>query len=388
MKGLYVEAEWAPREEFSLSKRELENQALIRGYTGWKKLKYTLRDDLPTPEYNEDQILIKVKSCGICGSDISLFHSDMDGYTDYASQCSFPVIIGHEFSGEVAAVGKNVQNFQVGDFVTAEDNHWCGQCIPCRHGDVNQCENLKSMGFDRGHNGAMAEYLAVDAKYCWSLNLLKNTYKDADIFDMGALVEPLACAYEAIVNVSKGFYPGDNVVILGAGGIGLACLQLLKTIGAAKIIVFEPLPFRRELALKMGADVVLDPFDNGYLDHDILWEITNGQGVGLAIEASHNPSRNFALADNALRFGGEFLCVGMSPQYPRMDYQGMVRRNLTYSGAFGHAGHSNFYQIINLLNAGRIDILPCITDRYPLDNALDALKAASSGSVGKVIVNP
>jgi threonine dehydrogenase-like Zn-dependent dehydrogenase len=388
MTGLLVDADWAPRDNVFFDETELANKAVIRGSNGWKNLRFSIKKDLNIPQYNDTQVLIKVKACGVCGSDISLFESDLEGYISYSSQCSFPVIIGHEFSGEIVAKGSKVKKFQVGDYVTAENNHWCGECIPCRYGDVNQCENMKSMGFDRGHNGAMAEFIAIDEKYCWSINQLKEKYKEKDIFDLGALIEPVSCAYEAMVNASKGLRPGDHVVILGAGGIGLAAIQLAKTCGAAKIIVFEPELRRRDLAKELGADYVLDPYDNNYLSEDTLVELTDGQGVGMAIEASRNPARNFPLVEKAIRAGGEFLCIGMAAQYPRIDYMRFVRRKITFSGAFGHAGHLNFQQVINLIVAGRINILPCITAKFKLDDALKAIKAASSGKEGKVIINP
>ena len=162
----------------------------------------------------------------------------------------------------------------------------------------------------------------------------------------------------------------------------------MKTCGAAKIIVFEPEIHRRRLAKQMGADYILDPFDNIYMDNNILMELTRGQGVGLAIEASSSPARNFAIAERAIHVGGEFLCVSIAAQYPRMDYMKLVRRKITFSGAYGHAGHNNFRQIINLIHSKRIDMSACITARFPLDHISDALTAAASGIEGKVVVIP
>lgn len=388
MMGVYVDAEWDPRRDANLSKHELGTRKTIRGSDAWKNVKYSLRTDLPIPDISDTQVLIKVHACGICGSDASLFDADMDGYTGYASQCSFPVIIGHEFSGEVVSVGSCVKHLKVGDYVTAEDNLWCGECDPCRSGALNQCRNLNSMGFNRGYNGAMAEYLAVEEKYCWSINILRNTFDDETAFKLGALVEPLSCVYEGIVNSSKGIHPGDNIAILGAGGIGLSAIQLAKTCGAAKIIVVEPRPRRRELAKQLGADHTLNPFDINLFNDDTILDLTYGQGIGMTIEASENPSNGFLLMERFMQEGGEFLCLSMAPQHTRIDYMKLIRGNITYSGSYGHAGHANFRQVINLINAGRIDILPIITSLYPLNEVEKALQAVASGNEGKVMITP
>lgn len=387
MSGYYVEAEWKPRSEAHIRQEELKNRMISRGSLAWKNVKGYLRNDLPYPECGDMQLILQVEACGICGSDTSLFLSDMDGYTDYASQCSFPVVIGHEFSGRVVEVGSKVDRFSIGDYVTCESIQWCGKCDACRRGNVNLCEHRRMIGFDRQSSGAMAQFIAVDEKYCWSLNALRSLYKERDVFELGALVEPCSCAFEAIVHNSKGIFPGDNAVIMGAGTTGLAALQLLKTMGAAKIIIFEPIPRRRELAIKMGADYALDPFAD-CLFSEVLMDITRGQGFGFAVEASSNPSRNFLLLDNVMRNNAQVVCVSMAPLYPRLDYMSVIRNNLTYSGSYGHAGKGNFGQVINLMASKRIEMLPFITARYPLAQIEKAIKESISKREGKIIILP
>ena len=388
MKGFWVDAKWAPRPEISFSDYELKNKIAKRGCDAWKNISYSFRDNIPIPECKDTQVLIKVRTAGICGSDISIFEPDEEGYMSYASQCAFPTILGHEFTGEIVEIGSSVTNFHIGEYVTAENHMWCGECTYCRCGELNHCENMHVLGCDPSYYGTFAEYVVIDQKYCNSIDCLQEVYPDDSLFTAGIMIEPLACVYEGLFNTANKFRPGDYVVIFGAGGLGLAAIALMKTCGAAKIIVFEPEIHRRRLAKQMGADYILDPFDNIYMDNNILMELTRGQGVGLAIEASSSPARNFVIAERAIHVGGEFLCVSIAAQYPRMDYMKLVRRKITFSGAYGHAGHNNFRQIINLIHSKRIDMSPCITARFPLDHIPDALTAAASGIEGKVVVIP
>lgn len=141
IKGFFVDADWEPRPEAKLNDWETNNRFSTRGNNTWKNVRGQLRMDLPYPKCGDTQILLRILTCGICGSDVSLFLSDMDGYTGYASQCSFPMVPGHEFAGEVVEVGSKVTRFRLGDYVTCENIQWCGECAACRRGNVNQCEN-------------------------------------------------------------------------------------------------------------------------------------------------------------------------------------------------------------------------------------------------------
>lgn len=388
MSGFWADAQWAPRPNVIFSDWELNNRFSTRGSNTWKNVRGVLRHDIPYPACGDNQVIIRVGACGICGSDASMFMEDMDGYMDYASQCSFPCIPGHEFSGEIVQIGAHVTHFKTGDYVTAENIQWCGRCNPCHNGDVNQCQNRMLLGFDRDYNGAFADYIAVDERYCWSINCLRGIYSEEAVLDLGALVEPTCCAFEALVHRSRGFVPGNTTVILGAGATGLASLQLLRSMGASKIIVLEPISRRRELALIMGADYAINPFADDYISSKTLMELTDGHGIDLAIEASPNPAGNFPIVEKAMRYGGEILCIGMAAQYPRIDYMACVRHNLSYTGSYGHAGHSNFGQVIKLMQSKRIDMLPCITAHYPLAQIERAIEAAITMQEGKIIVRP
>ena len=389
MRGLMVDAVWAPKELYHLSREEREKKTGHRGNMVWKNPTYSVENNLPEPVLNDCDVLIEVASCGVCGSDIDVLSKDMEGYILFSGECSFPVIIGHEFSGKVVEVGNEVTKFIIGDLVTAEECHWCGECNACRAGWFNQCSRLIQLGFNRGNNGAFADYVVVNEKYCWSLEPLRMKFDDEEkVLEAGSLVEPTSVAYEGIFSIGKGFLPGGHVVVFGAGPIGLASIQLVRASGAAKIIVFEPKEVRKNLAIRMGADYVFNPFSIDDAEIDIIMNITHGEGVSLAIEAAGSFSINIPKIEKIIGVGGKIILIGMSPEYPRIDPIVYQQRAGSLYGSLGHAAHSNFKNVINLMASGRIDMLQTITTRYSLDNAIEAIKSADNELNAKVSVKP
>ena len=257
MKALVLSAQWDPRPDYVLCDLEKCTGKAVTGSSVWRYPKMEVKE-VAKPKIKPDEVLLKVKACGVCGSDIHFYETDKDGYILYPGLTKFPTTTGHEFSGEIVEVGKEVEGFQVGDMVTAEEMIWCGHCRPCRDGYPNQCLNLEEIGFTIP--GAFAEYIAIGAKFCWKLNALMDLYKDeTKVYEMGATVEPTCVAYNGIFECAGGFKPGGYAVVYGAGPIGLAAIGLCKAAGAAKVIAFEVSEARRKLAKKMGADYVFDP---------------------------------------------------------------------------------------------------------------------------------
>ncbi len=177
MKGLLLEAEWKVRRGHKLARREKETRRALNGSNIWKNPELAIRE-VPIPRIDSDEVLIRVKACGVCGSDVHMCEVDSDGYMLFPGHSRFPCIIGHEFSGQIEEVGENVKKLRVGDMVTAEAMNWCGECLPCRAGMVNQCENLEEIGFTI--NGAFAEFVSAKAKYCCKINTLVDTYDDRE----------------------------------------------------------------------------------------------------------------------------------------------------------------------------------------------------------------
>jgi len=229
MQTVSLFADWEPRNSFKLGLKDLEGKLTYLGSQVWRNpgLKIVEKD---IPEISPTEVLIKVKACGICGSDVHMAQSDGEGYIWYPGLTSFPCTLGHEFSGIVAKAGKQAidkrsgKRYKEGEAVTAEEMFWCAACRPCADGYPNHCERLQELGFTC--DGAFAEYAKVDARYIWSLEELRGSYEEEDIFLAGSLVEPTSVAYNAVIERGGGIRPGDNVVILGGGPIGLAAVAI------------------------------------------------------------------------------------------------------------------------------------------------------------------
>lgn len=381
MKALALTAEWDPRPGYQVSAWEKETGKAITGNSVWRHPRLEVKD-VPTPRIEPDQVLVRVRACGVCGSDIHFYETDAEDYILYPGLTRFPTILGHEFSGEVAEVGSAVKDLRVGDRVTAEEMIWCGHCRPCRDGFPNQCLNLEEIGFTI--SGAFAEYIAIGAKYCWKLNDLVGRYDGQLLFDAGALVEPCSVAYNCVFVRAGGFMPGANVVIFGQGPIGLAAAAECKAAGAARVIVFETAPARRELGLKVGADQAYDP--RQVVPHQLIMELTQGQGADLLVEAAGAPDQTIPQMEQAIAINGKIAQVGRAAARVPIYLERFQVRHAQFFGSQGHSGNGIFPHVISMMAAGLIDMTRIITARYGLDQAVDAIKASADRSGGKVMV--
>ena len=268
--------------------------------------------DRPIPECKDNQVLIKVGAAGICGTDVHLLKQDEEGYSLYDGHSRYPIITGHEFSGEIVEVGKDVKKLKVGDLVSVESMHWCGTCDACRRGMFNQCKDLEEPGLT--YDGGFAEYAAVDAKYCYSLNDIMDYYNGDKMtaLELGAMVEPTGVAYNGLFVRGGGIRPGGHVVVFGAGPIGLSAISLMKTAGAAKLIAFESIPERVELAKRCGADYVYDPttFKSPDEQAELLMDLTNGVGISLFAECAGANKFTYPVMGKALAIGGKTIQIG------------------------------------------------------------------------------
>lgn len=389
MKGLVLNADWDPKADYKLTDHEIKTREVITSSSVWRNPKIKLQD-VQKPEIGPEDVLLRVKACGICGTDVHLYESDDDGYVLYPGLAKFPSVLGHEFSGLVEQVGKDVTSLKVGDMVTVEEMNWCGACTPCRNGFPNHCTNLIEIGITI--DGGLQPYLSVNAKYCWKLNALKDIYGDEEkIFEAGALVEPTCVAYNAVFERGGGFRPGAYVVIYGAGAIGLAATALARTAGAAKVIVFEVLEKRQQLAKDMGADIVLDPVKlqkDGSSPHEQVMEITDGQGADFHLESAGLPDIILPEIEKSLAINGIIVQTSRSPERTGLYLETLQVRRGQLFGAQGHSGHGNFPNVVRLMASGRIDMTKIITARFALDDAVDAFTQASKRDGGKVMVKP
>ena len=290
MEAVRLFLDWHPRQGAHLGVGDAEGKRAQQGNKFWRNPRLqVVREALP--EIGPTEVLIKVRACGICGSDVLMADSDQDGYTRYGYLMSNNVIIGHEFSGEIVAMGERIKElqsrtgreiFRIGTPVTAQCVVNCGFCERCKEGKFDECWLGEERGFSL--DGAMAEYTVADLRHIYSLEALREKYPGGELFLAGALIEPLAGVYKALVEVAGGLAPGDSAVVIGGGPIGLSGVALLKAIGAATVILVEPSAQRRELGKALGADYTVDPTE-GSLKEMVL-RLTNGAGAKIYFEAA------------------------------------------------------------------------------------------------------
>jgi hypothetical protein len=382
MKALILDAKWEPKSDYKLSEFEKRTGKAVTGNSVWRYPKLEVKD-IPMPKVKPTEVLIKVKACGVCGSDMHFYETDQDKYILYPGLTKFPAALGHEFSGQVVEIGKEVTDLKVGDMVTAEEMVWCGHCIPCRNGYPNQCLNLEEIGFTI--NGAFAEYIAIDAKLCWKLNAIRDLLGNEEkAYEAGALVEPTSVAYNGIFERAGGFRPGAYVTVFGTGPIGLGSIALCKAGGAAKVIAFDVSPNRRELAKAVGADYVFDPAKVSASEK--IMELTEGEGADFNVEAAGAPTKTIPEMEKALAINGKIVQIGRAAARVPMYLETFQVRHSQFFGAQGHSGNATFPNVIRLMASGLIDQTQIVTTRYTLDKAIEAIAKSTDRSDGKILV--
>lgn len=390
MKAYYVEADWAPKDGYVLSERELTEKRAMRGDFVWKNVRASLKE-VPTPEIRNDEVLIKVGACGVCGSDLHAIETDEEGYSAFASHTKFPVILGHEFSGEIIEVGKDVKGYEIGDLIAVEQIRWCGKCRSCRTGMFNQCENLEEIGLS--DDGGFAEYAVVPEKYCCNINDIAILLGDKmAALEAGALTEPTCVAYSGMVVNAGGLKPGSNVAVFGAGPIGLASIALAKAFGAGKIFVFNTNPARAHLPKEIGADYVFDPNElskQGTSAGKVVMEMTKGIGAGMIIEATGNFSTVYPEIMQCMANGSRIVQLGIGKTPAVFDVGPLLRKNAHIVGSLGQAGSDIFPSVLRMMASNRIDMRKIITARYSLDNVAEAIRVSGDRKLGhgKVLVS-
>ncbi len=320
------------------------------------------------PVIKDDEVLIKVKKRAICGTDLHIYQ-----WNEWSqNRIKPPVIIGHEFYGEIVEVGKNVKEYKVGELVTAEMHVVCHHCYLCRTGKAHLCENVVILGVDA--NGAFADYVAVPALNLWRVK------KDIPE-EFFAIYDPFG---NAVHTVFEGDIPTKTVLITGAGPIGAMAAGIAKASGASLVIVSEPNKFRRDLAKKMGADVVVDPFNENLVE--IVMDLTEGEGVDNVLEMSGVAP---ALVDGlkAIKKGGILVLLGIFDSDVKIDLNELIIfKGITIRGVNGRKMFDTWYRMDGLLRSGKIDLSPIITHRFPMEEIEKGLLLMEEGKAGKVIL--
>ena len=391
MKAFVLEADWSPKKDYKLSDKENSDKRAFRSDLVWNNIRTGIKE-VSVPAVKDDEVLLKVGACGICGTDVHAVQSDEFGYSAYASHLKLPVILGHEFSGEVVETGKNVKTVSVGDIIAVEQMHWCGKCRSCRAGMFNQCENLEEAGLSS--DGGFAEFIAVPEKFCCNINDIAEELGDKQAaFEAGALAEPVCVAYSGMAINAGGVKPGSNVVIFGAGPIGLVSAELAKAFGAGKIFVFNTNPHRDYLPEKLGVDYVMNPNDllkQGSSAGDFVLEYTNGIGAGMIVEATGNYEKVYPEIIKCMGNCSKIVQLGVGGKDVQFNMLPVLRKNAKIIGSLGHAGSGIFPHVLSMMASGRIDARKIVTGRFSLDNIEKGIEEASKRELGhgKILVSP
>ena len=388
MKALRLEADWEPRPSVlaSLDPADAAAHVARSGNQVWRHPRITLTS-VPDPSPARDEVVIRVRACGICGSDLHFVETDSDGYMLYPGLVRAPVVTGHEFAGVVEAVGPDVRDFAPGDAVCAEEIAWCGDCLACRAGRPNNCTRIEELGFS--FDGAHAEFVVARARYCWSLApLLEAGVPEDRVFALGATVEPTGVAYVALFVSGGGFMPGSSVGVVGAGPIGLATIALARAAGAGRILVFEVIASRRELAAAMGADAVIDPLPLGPDGiATAARSFSSERGIDMWVEASGAAGVVEMLAESVAP-AGRIVLVGRGPHRIDLDPELLVVRGAGMQGSIGHSGSGTFGHVIELMASGRLDMTRMVSRTVDLEGAAGLLDGTPRRESGKTLVVP
>ncbi|MCK5156489.1 MAG: zinc-dependent alcohol dehydrogenase family protein [Spirochaetales bacterium] len=320
-------------------------------------------EEKPVPEITPDRIIIKIFSCGICGTDVLIYNGKIPH--------SFPYSPGHECSGIVTDVGKNITHIKSGDRVAVDPNYSCGFCYYCRHGYPNLCENQKKIKVKS--NGGFAEYISVPETLVYKI-------PDDVSFGQAALIETLSCCIhiieEADIKVS------DTVVIIGGGAMGLILLQLARKKGAAGIILSEPVESKRQIALKLGADIAIDPTRQ---DLASVVRSMSKQGANVVIEGLGLPD-TIEESLTLLAKKGRLILPGFRLEERKIHISPyfLTTNEITIKGVF--LNPFSFSKAVDQVSNLECDLI--ITGNYPLEQINEAMKEAEKGNQIKLIIKP
>jgi len=353
--------------------REAESREMAGTMKALRKMqaaKGLQMDTIAVPLIGPTDVLVRVKTASICGTDLHIY-----GWDRWSQgRIKPPVTLGHEFCGTVERVGDEVRAVKPGDFVSAEMHVNCGHCHQCRLGEAHICQNLRIIGIDQ--DGAFAEFVKIPASNIWKL--------DAAIPEhYGAILDPLG---NAVHTVLAGPIAGQTVLVTGCGPIGLMSIAVAKACGSSTVFATETNEKRRAMARKMGADVVLNPAAEDAVAK-ILAE-TNGTGVDALLEMSGNPTA-IQQGFKSLRAGGRASLLGIPTENVPLDLvNDVIFKGATVQGIYGRRMYETWVQMTALLQAGRLNLEPLFGERASLDKFENAFTLLQGGLAGKILLYP
>lgn len=328
---------------------------------------FSLRD-VPVPTIRDNEVLIRVRAAGVCGTDVHIHEWDQWA----AGRCKPPFTVGHEFAGVVEQVGSLVQDVKTGDRVTAEGHIVCGRCHLCRTGNSHVCPNTRIIGVDR--DGCFAEYIAMPATNVWHLD-------DSIPFEIGGIHDPMGNAFHTALHGTE--IPGKTVLVTGCGPIGIFAVGICAAAGASRVIASDVNPTRLGLATRMGAHDAVHPNELT----KAVDRATDGLGVDVVLEMSGVPAAiHQAFAE--VRDGGRVQMLGIPSKPMEVDFATEVIFNgITIYGVVGRRMYDTWIQMTQFLRSGKFDPTPVITHRFPLEGYAEAMHVIKSGEAGKVVFN-
>ncbi len=297
-----------------------------------------VQDDIPLPKLAKKDVLIKVKYCGICGSDLEAYQY---------GKILMPLILGHEFSGEIVGLGEKVEDWKKGDRVTAYPGEFCGKCFYCQRGEENLCKNIL-LGLGITVNGAIAEYVKIPAKLLCKL-------PDSVGYAAGALAEPLSVGYHG-VEIS-GIEPSDTALVIGAGAIGLATIQALKLKNIDNVYVSDPSQFNLNLAIKMGVNKAIKSGKINKLGPDFVFDCAG---------FPETYKKDISL----VRKGGTVMLLGVHFEPVPISFLLLIAKEVKLVGSFGYS-FQQFQEVLNLLDQGKFQTDLIVSKKVKLDNAIE-----------------
>lgn len=322
--------------------------------------------DLPTPHAGPGELVLRNQVCGVCGTDVHIYHGEPG-----SADVNPPVVLGHEYSGEVVEVGKGVTGFAVGDHVTVDPNIYCGHCAYCQNGKKQLCPSMEAIGVTR--DGGFAQYSLIPASQAFKL-------EPTVPWEAAAMAEPLACCLHGID--LAGIQVGDKVCVVGGGAIGLLMVQLAKLSGASQIVLSEPNEKRRQVGLQLGANAAIDPTRP---DAQEAFAQVLGGGANVVIECVGN----VPAVKSAFQFAGKGATVLLF-SVPKVDATfdlplfDVYKKELTIKGSF--VNPDTHARAVALINSGKVDFDPIITHRFTLDQLPEAIAMQMSDASIKVVV--
>ena len=323
--------------------------------------------DIDQPEVGHNDVLIKINRTAICGTDIHIFKWD-----DWAqATIPVPLAVGHEFCGEIVEMGVEVRGFEVGDRVSAEGHITCGVCRNCRAGRRHLCMNTVGVGVNRP--GAFAEYLSVPA-----FNVFKLS--DAIGDDMASILDPLGNATHTALSFDL---VGEDVLITGAGPIGIMAVAIAKYAGARHVVITDVNDYRLDLARKMGATAAVN-VNKELLDKTML-DLGMEEGFDVGMEMSGNPQA-FRDMLRTMHHGGKVAILGIPPKDTSINWNDVIFKGLELKGIYGREMFETWYKMSSMLQSG-LNIEPVITHHFPIDDFLPAFELMEAGQTGKIILN-